>query len=674
MLLANSCSMNTAPVIQISVQPSVGPSTAAGSDNTAQAGGAHSNFAGALNAAGAKPSRRAGASKQSDDGGSGGSLPPAGNQSPPVPQAAARGVAKPHANHSSAADRPRVERARASDSAPAENPLAGQAAAGAAARIEGAKAPSGPSRQGADSKAIAAGPAGAANAAAGAATAAAASAAEVASTDAAAAAAADAAANGAAIAAKGAATDAVAVSTAKAATNGATKNAAGFDAAGERSAMGARIESGLAAKSAAAAVQASAVVAADAAAAAKLKVPAPIASPSSNSALASDSTAAPDFATDPDAATSANPSAKADSAQATSAPPASPEQATLAAASASAAADKAAPKPHAAALRPVSKGTGQTIAPATNSGTAPAGGEADSTFRAVSDPASDTSPAGGGAKVPTPTLDTGAQDAAATAAAIAAVVSTPQSANKARVDNSHDFDASVGALGAGTEAAGASAPLVRSEMRAAAGPLLAQDAANAANAPTAADAGKHAHAGFDLAALAGSGGDAAAGLSQLNANASVGAPADATPAPALRVHANVDSADFPQGLSDRVSWMVDNGVNGAKLQVNPPQLGPIELRISVQGDHAQVWMTTHSAVARDALELSSPKLREMLNAQGFGQVSVDISQRSFQDRSAYVPPYQRESADVRGAAVRAAAPTAAASAPRSLPGALDAYA
>jgi flagellar hook-length control protein FliK len=208
-------------------------------------------------------------------------------------------------------------------------------------------------------------------------------------------------------------------------------------------------------------------------------------------------------------------------------------------------------------------------------------------------------------------------------------------------------------------------------MGAAAGLIVAP---SAANAPTVADAAKPAHGGFDLAALTGSPGDAAAGLSQLNANASVGAPADAAPAAALKIHASVDSADFSQGLSDRVSWMVDNGVNGAKLQVNPPQLGPIELRISVQGDHAQVWMTTHSAVARDALESSSPKLREMLNAQGFGQVSVDISQRSFQDRSAYTPPYQRESASVRSAALTPAAPTAAASAPRSLLGALDAYA
>jgi flagellar hook-length control protein FliK len=119
--------------------------------------------------------------------------------------------------------------------------------------------------------------------------------------------------------------------------------------------------------------------------------------------------------------------------------------------------------------------------------------------------------------------------------------------------------------------------------------------------------------------------------------------------------------------------MVGNGMNGARLQVNPPQLGPIELRISVQGDHAQVWMTTHSAVTRDALESSSPKLREMLSAQGFGQVSVDISQRSFQDRSAYTPRYEPTSTDRSALAAPAVASTTVTT-PRTSLSALDAYA
>jgi flagellar hook-length control protein FliK len=645
--------MNAAPVIQTSVQPTVGPSAAAGTDNSANAGGAPSAFAGVLNAAGAKPGRRAGASKQHDDNASGGSLPPAGNQSPPppLPQAAAAPVATPHPKGGSAADRARVERGRASGSAPSENPLALQAAAaGAAALIDGTKSLSGSPIGAAERNAAAAGP------------------------------------------------------------GGAIKNAAAFGAMSGKPQMDARIESGLGAEAAAPAVEATAVVAANSAAAA-------------NTAAALTTTAAANTAAAANAAATANTVAAANTAAAastaaaakteappplesnsglTSNSPATPDpvavpaaitaNATPAAASAanaaptaaSGAAGKATEKPHLTALHPVSKAMGggtAAPAPATYSGTVPAGGsKADSGSSQASASSSDLAAASGGANAQVPATDTGAQDAAVTsAAAAAAMAGTTQPANtgKARSENSYDSDASASALEAAAEAApaAASAPQGRSGMRAAAA-LATQDAANA---PMVVDAGKHTHAGFDLAALADNTGGAAAGLSQLNANASVGAPADAAPTAALRIHASVDGADFTQGLSDRVSWMVDNGVNGAKLQVNPPQLGPIELRISVQGDHAQVWMTTHSAVARDALESSSPKLREMLNAQGFGQVSVDISQRSFQDRSAYTPPYQRESAGDRGTAVTPAAATTGASmtagsTPRTLLGALDAYA
>lgn len=75
------------------------------------------------------------------------------------------------------------------------------------------------------------------------------------------------------------------------------------------------------------------------------------------------------------------------------------------------------------------------------------------------------------------------------------------------------------------------------------------------------------------------------------------------------------------------------------MQINPPHLGPIEVRVEVRGDKAQIWRSTHSLVARDALESSAPKLREMLGSHGFNQVSVDVSQRSFQDRSAQPQPY-----------------------------------
>jgi flagellar hook-length control protein FliK len=148
--------------------------------------------------------------------------------------------------------------------------------------------------------------------------------------------------------------------------------------------------------------------------------------------------------------------------------------------------------------------------------------------------------------------------------------------------------------------------------------------------------------------------------------------ADATPLPSVKVAAGVDTPEFGQGVTDRVSWMLDNNLTSAKLQVNPPQLGPIEVRIALQGDHAQVWLTSHSALTRDALQSSSPKLREMLGAQGFGQVSVDISQRSFQERPSNSQAYER-TPSARDSSSSAAMP-AATSPARLSSGALDAYA
>ena len=184
-------------------------------------------------------------------------------------------------------------------------------------------------------------------------------------------------------------------------------------------------------------------------------------------------------------------------------------------------------------------------------------------------------------------------------------------------------------------------------------------------------ADKHSLSGSDDSLLSDASGNSIAGAAQMTATATTAA--DVSPTPTLKVGAGVETPEFGQGLADRVSWMVDNNMNGAKLQVNPPQLGPIEVRIAVQGDHAQVWLTSHSAVTRDALEASSPKLREMLGAQGFGQVSVDISQRSFQERSPQAQPYDLTPTANRGASA-APSSSAAISMPRISSSAVDAYA
>jgi flagellar hook-length control protein FliK len=258
--------------------------------------------------------------------------------------------------------------------------------------------------------------------------------------------------------------------------------------------------------------------------------------------------------------------------------------------------------------------------------------------------------------------------------------------NLALAEGSDATGATASALQAANAAATAAPAAVQAPMMVGVATAAADGTAASATAPVSAavlsasdsaglagDGGSHAHGDANDPG-AGLGGNGAAALQQLTPG-TASSSGDSTPAATLRVSAPVDSPEFPQGVADRVSFAVDNNWTSTKLQVNPPQLGPIDLQIAVQGDHAQVMMSTHSAVTREALESSLPKLKEMLNSQGFTQVSVDISQRSFQDRSAFSQPYTWAKSGAGTSSAAAVAPVTApsAAAPRSV-GALDAYA
>jgi flagellar hook-length control protein FliK len=234
-------------------------------------------------------------------------------------------------------------------------------------------------------------------------------------------------------------------------------------------------------------------------------------------------------------------------------------------------------------------------------------------------------------------------------------------------------DAAAGAAAAGAAAAAASVAAMShaaaASTSAAATAATAASIAQALSASAGASAAdKRSRSNGPDSTLSGASNDGSVGAAQLlTSNTST----DSVPTPTFKIAAGVDTAQFGQGVADRVSLMMDGNLTNAKLQVNPPALGPIEVRIALQGGHAQVWLSSHSALTRDALESSSSKLREMLGSQGFSQVSVDISQRSFQERSPQSQAY--ETTPSIGADAPALA-QAAVSISRSASGLLDAYA
>jgi flagellar hook-length control protein FliK len=285
-----------------------------------------------------------------------------------------------------------------------------------------------------------------------------------------------------------------------------------------------------------------------------------------------------------------------------------------------------------------------------------------------------TPPDRGSATEDDATAQTATAQTATAMSAVASAVRAPGGADAPEPTASHADDSGIRATGNTTRAAVRAGGLFVAPPSDAP-PAAATTAAKAAAAtegstvPANPDAPSDKHTHGD--SLTSTDSNTLAGAAPGGINAAK--PTDAAPTPTLKVTAGVETSDFGQGLADRVSWMVGNNLNGAKLQVNPSQLGPIEVRIAVQGGHAQVWLASHSAVTRDALESSSQKLRDMLGAQGFGQVSVDISQRSFQERSPQAQPYDWTPAMDSGASRAAVSPAATRPAHRSS-SAVDAYA
>ncbi|WP_425258310.1 flagellar hook-length control protein FliK [Rubrivivax sp. RP6-9] len=91
----------------------------------------------------------------------------------------------------------------------------------------------------------------------------------------------------------------------------------------------------------------------------------------------------------------------------------------------------------------------------------------------------------------------------------------------------------------------------------------------------------------------------------------------ATPAPyAAQIQAPVGSPDFAPGLSAQVSVMLRDGLQEARLQLNPAEMGPITVQIQIDGSTAQVTMTAEQAPTRNALEQAMPSLAGALREEG----------------------------------------------------------
>jgi flagellar hook-length control protein FliK len=86
----------------------------------------------------------------------------------------------------------------------------------------------------------------------------------------------------------------------------------------------------------------------------------------------------------------------------------------------------------------------------------------------------------------------------------------------------------------------------------------------------------------------------------------------------------VGSNGWDQALGQKVVWMVAGEQQSATLTLNPPDLGPLRVVLSVSNNQATVDFAAAQPEVRQALQDAVPKLREMLGDAGIqlGQANV----------------------------------------------------
>ncbi len=108
-------------------------------------------------------------------------------------------------------------------------------------------------------------------------------------------------------------------------------------------------------------------------------------------------------------------------------------------------------------------------------------------------------------------------------------------------------------------------------------------------------------------------------------------PDDVAPAsvPAQQVSPKVGSAEWGGAVGDKVLWMATQSHQVAELHLNPPNLGSLEVRLTVNNDQASALFVSHHAAVREAVETALPRLREMLADSGIMLGNVSVGAESF---------------------------------------------
>lgn len=108
----------------------------------------------------------------------------------------------------------------------------------------------------------------------------------------------------------------------------------------------------------------------------------------------------------------------------------------------------------------------------------------------------------------------------------------------------------------------------------------------------------------------------------------------------LKIAPQVGTTGWDGALAQKVVWLAGERQQVAELHLNPPHLGPLEVRVSVAADQsgtAHAQFTSPHAAVREAIEAAMPRLREILAESGITLGNTTVGNESFRQQQGFTP-------------------------------------
>jgi len=75
-------------------------------------------------------------------------------------------------------------------------------------------------------------------------------------------------------------------------------------------------------------------------------------------------------------------------------------------------------------------------------------------------------------------------------------------------------------------------------------------------------------------------------------------------------------------------WLSGRGIQSAQIHLNPVELGPVEVKVSVQNDQTVISFNVQNTGVKELLESNVQRLRDMIDQNGGTLAEVNVEERS----------------------------------------------